>query len=320
MRTVSRLPLSWCLSSCDPNSGSESSFIARSLWLPRSRRDWIYNAQQSRTAYFADIMVSESAKKDIILRGCDASHLAALEDRGWKHRQSGLEAVLPLRKPDPWNPHRSLRELSRRALRKGNIEVMERPDPGTIGRIREILTELRNASQYRRRPALKYLFQNDPEFWELCLIYYRDNQPEALVGWSRNGESAIHLEVMLRSREAPVGAMEALILESVALAGKRGMELVSLGEVPFLRINPKTPELPAKKQQTQLKRFASYYLMRPAFSSMGLFRFKNKFRPLWNPLYLMSNRPVGLLALGDLFIESGCHKLLAYCLTHFNRS
>lgn len=324
MRRMSRLPLSWSVNDSF-SSFDGSGFAPQSLWLPRIRRNWIYGALMNSDADLASALLQEAENIDVIVRGCLPDHKMQLGREGWFSRQSGIEALLIPGHPQHWQPHASLRELRRRALRKGEIEIIDGLSQEDINRLSLELRDLRNRSHYRLRPALNHLFQNHPGGWEQALIYRRDGKAEAMVGWSRNGKEARHLEVLLRSTVAPVGTMEALILESVDIARNQGISMMSLGEVPFLRL-PKEPGLPNQFERnldTPLQspsrppsKFPSYYLMRPAFSSMGLFKFKNKFRPVWAPLYLMSNKRIGVVALADLFFQSGCHRLLGYCLTH----
>ncbi len=304
-----------------------------SLGLIRSRRDWIYTALVGSNLDLVEALKAEADSRNILIRGCDPVHRSVLGEQGWYSRQSGIEAFLMLDGPAPWQPHRSLRELRRRALRKGKVEILDQLSQEDITFLNENLADLRNRSHYRLRPSLKHLYQNHADFWEQALLYRKEGTIQAIVGWSRNGPRARHLEVLLRAGSAPVGTMEALILESVSLARNQGIQVLSLGEVPFLRLSRhfKFPVYDTTSSAAngypilngdslsyfeKPRKFASYYLMRPAFSSMGLFRFKNKFRPSWTPLYLMSNRRIGVLALADLFLGSGCHRLLGYCLTH----
>ncbi len=336
MRRLPRLPLSWSIQGFSSPLSEQCTFTPSSLNLPLSRRQWIYTAIVNSRIDLLDALEKEGERRNLIIRGCDPLHKSLLESRGWRSRQSGIEACLQLDEPVNWTPHRSLKELSRRALRKGSIEIFHNLSAGDINFINQNLVKLRKRSHYRLRPALHNLFQNSADLWEQALIYRRNDASqsiEAIIGWSRNGPASRHLEVLLRSSSAPVGTMEALILESVELSRDQGIGMLSLGEVPFLRMSGQEEDSigtfggdfqtmdkgvghSLHGSSEKPKRFASYYLMRPAFSSMGLFRFKNKFRPTWTPLYLMSNRRIGLLALTDLFLESGCHRLLGYCLTH----
>ena len=296
MRIAARLPLSW---SYEADGNFEPQL--QSIWLSASRRYWIHTSRFSGACIDPVEWIHEYAASgpSVVMRGCSNDWKMGLSQFGWKSRQTGMEALLQM----PWSPHRSLRELERRALHKGAI----RPVDVQLEKewLANLLPALRAESHYQSRPALAHLFQTTPDNWIQALVYARES-PLALVGWSQNGPASWHLEVLLRSQNAPVGTMEALILESARMAAARGIRTISLGEVPFLHFGER--EAP--------HRFASYYLMRPAFSSMGLFRFKNKFRPRWEPLYLLSDRSVRFLTLADLFIASGCHRLLGYCLTH----
>lgn len=311
-----RLPLSW---SFQPSECRELLIEPARLSLHSSGRTWIHTATVTGSALhpeaLADALEGLSARYALIIRGCDRSHRSLMRPSRWSSMPTGIEATLPL----PYAPSRHLRELEGRALRKGRIQDFAPLQTCDIIQLRQTFAELRRESMYRNRPPLRYLFLNDPGNWETGSFYIRNGRVLAAVGWSRNGPGMLHLEVLLRSREAPVGTMEALILHSIRRAEESGMQSISLGEVPFLHFQEKQV-----RSQTvghvMPRRYGPYYLMRPAFNSMGLFRFKEKFRPVWTPLYLLSNRRIGLLSLMDLFFQSHCHRLLGYCLTHPRKS
>ncbi|MCB1137914.1 MAG: DUF2156 domain-containing protein [Leptospiraceae bacterium] len=309
-----RLPLSWSFQFYE--HGIEPTVNPESIWLPSSGRSWVHSAL-IRGAGLADssfkriLLELAEGKKNPVLRGCNPRHIALMAEEGWHSRQTGIEATLTLDGPVPWHPSRSLRELERRAKKKGKIETLSTGDKEKWAGLGLHLKELRSRSHYSGRPTLEHLFLTDPSGWDRCCLFWQDGSLKAVVGWSRNGPNSRHLEVLMRSRDAPVGTMEALILESVRMACAEGFSVLSLGEVPFLHFRDSL-------HSGSPARYASYYFMRPAFSSMGLFRFKQKFKPAWTPLYLLSEKRVHPVVLFDLFWKSGCHRLLGYCLTHRN--
>ena len=309
---TTRLPLSWSFQFSD--HGIEPTVDPESIWLPSSRRRWVHSALV-RAEGLDELNLKEillelaENRTHPVLRGCGPEHRALMAREGWHSRQTGIEATLILDGPAPWYPSRSLRELERRARNKGRIETLYPVNDKEWSWLGSHLKELRLRSHYSHRPSLDHLFLSEPSGWDQCLLFWRNHSLKAVVGWSRNGPRSRHLEVLMRSRDAPVGTMEALILESIRMARAEGVSNVSLGEVPFLHFRDAA-------HHSNPARYASYFFMRPAFSSMGLFRFKEKFRPNWTPLYLLGDKRIHSIVLFDLFWQSGCHRLLGYCLTH----
>ena len=110
--------------------------------------------------------------------------------------------------------------------------------------------------------------------------------------------------MMLRSRATPVGVMEALFLHVIRALGRDGYGELSLGEVPFVL----PPDLCAGDSAKSLKEkflFGSGHFLRFAYDYKSLFQFKDKFGPVWRPVYMCGGRAVSLRVLAGVFIKTG---------------
>lgn len=91
------------------------------------------------------------------------------------------------------------------------------------------------------------------------------------------------LDLMLRSKIAPNGTVEAAIAEAVGFFRKRGAEKVSLGVAPLsdTLVRQSREEIADKTKRLIFENFNQFYGYRT------LFQFKKKFRPDWEHKYLV---------------------------------
>ncbi len=119
-------------------------------------------------------------------------------------------------------------------------------------------------------------------------------------GWS--------LDVMRRLKETTPGAMELLIAESIAWARERGYARMSLGLAPLAGLDTQLArdleqaadcngaELAAAGARSRLERSAAFLYRRKLLLAnyASLYAFKAKFRPAWEPRYLVVADPRAL--------------------------
>lgn len=179
----------------------------------------------------------------------------------------GQAASIDLRN---WSPSKSLLKLVQRGENKTTVRKV-----GTSEAV-EFFEELRGTDKQAR---LKYLYRDvpsayTPAFAAMCKT---SRAPLALVTISRNSKHGYHLEIMKRHPNAPVGTMEALLFRLVNFLKENRQNLTfSLGEVPFCA--------PAGLASEKLINFAAKAIL-PAYDFNGLYNFKNKFKPYWQPIY-----------------------------------
>jgi lysylphosphatidylglycerol synthetase-like protein (DUF2156 family) len=92
------------------------------------------------------------------------------------------------------------------------------------------------------------------------------------------GDAAV-LDLMRRDDPCPPGVMECLIVDSVADFARRGRRTASLGGVPLAATTERTD---------RVQRLLGWLYEHggSVYAAKGLFRFKDKFAPRWEPMYL----------------------------------
>ena len=113
------------------------------------------------------------------------------------------------------------------------------------------------------------------------------------------GRSAVSLSMMRRDRSTPNGLTEYMIVRAIDLLRERGVAEVSLNFAAFAR----WLHDPQNRAERVLGRLVS--LANPYFQIESLYRFNAKFRPRWEPRYLLYEGLLDLprTALATLWIE-----------------
>lgn len=102
------------------------------------------------------------------------------------------------------------------------------------------------------------------------------------------GRPAMSLSLMRRDRETPNGLTEFLVVRAIELLRERGIAEVSLNFAAFARVFS-NPSGRWERSFAYLLRLAN-----PFFQIESLYRFNAKFRPHWEPRYLLYERMIGL--------------------------
>jgi hypothetical protein len=111
---------------------------------------------------------------------------------------------------------------------------------------------------------------------------------------SSPGPEYAHCERLLRHRDAPVGIMEAIITalaEKLAAEGVQHLSLGTVTPVPAEEIDRifKPHRHPEELWSRSRLAFGLGSALRFVYNAQGLWRFKNKFSPRWEPLYLCAS-------------------------------
>ncbi len=242
-------------------------------------------------------IVQQQPYTRLAYRGCPPQTADYLQAHGFKRLCSGMEAVLKL--ADHTWKRSSLRELSRRGLRFGHTKEFL----GTAENAAINTEKLFENSRYATRPKLQYLFRLAPDHATRC-FYFCSNSGEwlAAITLSIKNPRFIATELLLRRSNAPIGVMEALVEYTAEALASEGFEYWSLGEVPFYQLGQKSHWLePLYMTVGRMMRFAYNY--------RGLHAFKDKYRPLWRPVYLCAKPEINLLLLADMTFTSGFFRL-----------
>lgn len=123
-----------------------------------------------------------------------------------------------------------------------------------------------------------------------------------------NGDAAV-LDLMRRGEQVPPGVMETLVVDSLADFAARGRSVASLGGVPLAATTARTD------RASQLLGWL-YEHGDAVYAAKGLFRFKDKFAPRWEPMFLAypgaADVPrIGLAALRAFLPPGAVRELLA---------
>lgn len=294
---IETIPLSWLR--CD---------IAyprfKSVRLPLSGLTWIHSAEIPFKLSFEEIYAElvERFGEGILIRGCRSEIAGFLMGRGFAALRTGAEALIEL--GSDMRAHSLAKGLSRRGMRWGSVEEV----PFTEA-CAERFFRLRSASAYGRKPQLRYLYHTALDPLTRCFVYRTPGDRWlGAVTVSVSSEQGAHTEMILRDRDAPHGIMEALFLEIMDMLGKEGFREFSLGEVPFVSHRFDADTAPSRQYFTERFLFVTGHLLNYAYNFENLFRFKNKFQPEWEPVYICAPK-IPWTALADMFVESGFYAL-----------
>jgi hypothetical protein len=198
----------------------------------------------------------------------------------------------------PTLQRRSVQKMARAARRHGT--VCEVPYSNTAA---DRLDHLVHQAHPADRPQLRNLFRQHFTPGMRCFAFNDayDQWQGAILLTAPNADLAV-IELMLRRPHAPGGVIESLIVHAGAQLQAEGVRWLSLNEVPFHYVNSDLTPL------EQLIRLAGQQLY-SVYNAPGLLRFKAKFHPIWQPVYLCAYPQLSLAALADLFTASGCAQL-----------
>ena len=226
-----------------------------------------------------------------------------LAANGLKTLKIGEEAMIPVQ---TWNLDREgfkwLRSALRRIQRAG-LEVVELPTPLSAHDLEE-LGEVSDAwlvdGGHRERTFTLGQFDID-ELNATTVIALRERETGRVVAFANIIPSyrsrAGNIDLMRRRPDAPNGAMDALFVALIERFRNAGLETMSLGMVPFVGADGET--LPARAIRLLYERGER------AFNSQGLFRFKNKWHPEWEPRYLVYQSDIDLPRIAAAVARAG---------------
>ena len=166
---------------------------------------------------------------------------------------------------------------------------------------------LKRQSRHGKKPQLQHLFIDTFNKKTECFVCESNkNEWNAAISFSRVNKLKVHTELLLRRKDAPAGTMEALI-EHVAFYLKiNGYLFFSLGEVPFVFNNQK--DLPIKSRY--MCRLGQ--IMQFAYNSHSLYKFKNKFSPKWQSIFLCGYPKISILSVLEMAWRCNYLKLMTY--------
>ena len=146
-----------------------------------------------------------------------------------------------------------------------------------------------------------------------CFIAENKTGWNAAITFSRVNPYKVQAELLVRNASAASGTMEALLEHVIKYLKEKGYLFFSLGEVPF--------ELKKPREQSIKSRLLCRVgqSMHFAYNSATLFKFKDKFSPDWQPVYLCGYPKISLLSLIEIGIRTNYLKLIISQLYIYNK-
>jgi hypothetical protein len=295
------LPLSW---------NQKEIQAPRFKWvnLPLSGLPWVYNAEIPADYRLDDIgdKLNEKFKNGFLVRGCRAEFAEYMSLQGYDVIRTGAEGVIDLRVLD--SVPDSLSRLADRGEKCGQVKEL----PLTLPNQKRV-SSFMGFTPHALKPHLRFLFNTSFDANTRCfVINTAADKWLGVITVSTCGQGTCHTEMILRHSNAPVGVMEFLFLSVMKMLKSEGFQNFSLGEVPFitpdsLEDNNLRPSVKRSIQESLL--FKSGHMLRYAFNYKGLYDFKNKFDPVWEPVYICSTAGITILSLLDMFYKTGYFEL-----------
>jgi len=291
------IPLSWSYKEIESPK-------FHSVNLPLSGLPWIYTAEIPARYNLEDLsnQLEATFTKGFLLRGCNAELSAYLRKKDYEVIRTGAEGIINLNNTDKVT--KSVRDLVTRGSRCGQVKEIPLTDIN-----RQSVSHFIAQTPYGTKPYLKYLFNNTFDSNTRCFVISSLREEWfGVVTVSVSGNNVCHTEMILRNKKAPVGVMESLLFSVLNIFKDEGFKFFSLGEVPFvtpekMEENNFGPSIKRSLQEYLL--FKSGHVLKYAFNYKGLFDFKNKFDPTWEPIYICATPKLPFISLIDLFYKTG---------------
>ncbi len=208
---------------------------------------------------------------------CSKEFNAYVAERGWFTCQIASEAVIDLETYSTTGSTK--RELRRKLKSAAGLElVCHAPGAAPLHRFASVNAVWAKAKGGERGFSMGY-FKPDYMSRFHAIEARTDGKTVGFLSlWISGDGTEIGLDVMRLTDEALPGTMHALVHEAADWGRARGATRFSLSAVPFM-----LSEEPNGRIETWIQRF---YEDKPDLhGAHGLFRFKNAFRPRWEPHY-----------------------------------
>ncbi len=239
--------------------------------LPLSHTQWLTLGDVSATLDLSPLQKHPAH----VIRGVHPLFLERLP--AGQELLTGREALLDLRHKS--HVRRSIRALARRGLRHGEMKTFHLHTEPLPPEWETAYAQLEEEVNTQQQVPLAYMYRRSLYTSDRAWFFVRDKHILGAISAVRSGPCSWHTEVLMRQPGAPVGIMEALVCEIFDTLKSEGERYWSLGEVPFY------PTAPPQHEQSRAIVFTGQRI-EFAYRARGLLQFKEKFRPLWRPVYL----------------------------------
>lgn len=138
-----------------------------------------------------------------------------------------------------------------------------------------------------------------------------------LMSVTRYGPGKWHGELLARHPEAPGGTMETLVLEIAAKLKSEGATVFNLGDVPLVMVRGDDGVIVGWQHFSLLNKLLAWLspffarLVKSNYDVQGLYQFKKKFEPVWEPRALCGFPSLGVLDIMGMARVTGISQLFA---------
>ncbi len=265
------------------------------------KREWVCNIKvpfNNSVDEVFDKINYDLPNSDLLFDGCSRENIDDLKRFGYKSILFGKEAIIDLSK-DPFTK-KSLQELVKRGSRYGSFEEIYYSNENKQ-RLERFITKTSHGS----KPQLKNLFAVKFQSHHRLFVLKNNDTWICAIMVSYKTKKIMQTELILRYSDAPIGVMEKLIFEMFHQLNKEQYDYWSLGAVPFIDFDSKL---------FSLSWFINFIGRRIkfAYNYNGLFNFKNKFNPIWEPYYICYKNKLSVMQIFQLAQKSNLNKLILY--------
>ena len=235
-------------------------------------------------------------QKKIFITSCNEQIASSLKQNEFDALKFGKEAILDLNQEHFHK--KSLRDVIRAGSRHGVVEEINFSEEA-----RRQLEKFKLQCTHGRKPQIKYFFNDVFKLHNRLFVYRKNNDWLAAILVSQIDETFLRSELLLRIKTAPNGVMDALVFSVFNKLKKEGFKYWSLGDVPF--IIKSTPKFSKEYFVNFLGRRLKF-----AYNYSGLFKFKDKFNPIWSDVYICTKPKLNLPTFLFLTSKSNLTKLV----------
>ncbi len=235
-------------------------------------------------------------QKKIFITSCNENLASSLRQKNFDTLKFGKEAILNLEEEHFYK--KSIRDVIKAGLRHGIIEEILFSEDA-----KQQVEKFKKLCTHGKKPQIKFFFNDVFSPQNRLFVYRKNNDWLAAILISQIDENFLRSELLLRIKTAPNGVMDALIFSVFNKLKEEGFKYWSLGDVPFI------VKSATKFSKEYLLNFMGRRL-KFAYNYSGLFKFKNKFDPIWSDVYICTKPKLNLPTFLFLTNKSNLTKLV----------
>jgi lysyl-tRNA synthetase class 2 len=249
---------------------------------------------------FLDLAVSHGWTPAVL--GCsERAGLVWVRETGFQALELGDEAIVDARAFSlEGRPMRNVRQMVNRIRREGYTTEILRVRDTTPELRREALADAASwrvgGTERGFSMATSRVLDADRDPDAVVAVARRDGVVEGLLQFVPWGTDGMSLDLMRRNPRADPGINELLIVDSLAAAPSLGIERVSLNFAMFRSTFERGERLGAGPVLRTWRRLL--ILANRWFQLESLYRFNDKFRPQWQPRYVVYPRVRDIVRVG----------------------